>query len=85
MATYLILKQLTAKYRIHRLQVYYDDTFMQTAALIDTFKREPKQRCKTYRHVAKTLGMSEARIRRLFSERSLKLDRLDQTCNMLNI
>jgi DNA-binding Xre family transcriptional regulator len=58
---------------------------MQTTALIDTLKRELKRQRKTYRDVATTLGLSEASIRRLFFERSFKLDRLDKICGMLNM
>jgi len=58
---------------------------MQTAALIDTLKRELKRQRKTYRDVATVLELSEASIRRLFFERSFKLDRLDQICAMLNM
>jgi DNA-binding Xre family transcriptional regulator len=58
---------------------------MQTTALIDTLKRELKRQRKTYRDVANILGLSEASIRRLFFERSFKLDRLDQICAMLNM
>jgi len=73
------------KYRILHYYVYYINTIMQTTALIDTLKRELKRQRKTYRDVAATLELSEASVRRLFFERSFKLDRLDKICGMLNM
>ena len=57
----------------------------QTKSLIDTLKRELKRQGKTYRDIAKVLGLSEASVKRLFSERTFNLARLDRICEMLDL
>ena len=57
----------------------------QTAPLVDTLKKLLKQEGKTYADVAKTLSLSEASVKRLFSEQNLSLQRLDSICGLLEI
>lgn len=57
----------------------------QTKALIVTLKKELKKQGKTYNDVANLLGLSEASVKRLFSERSFSLNRLDQICEWLGM
>jgi len=54
----------------------------QQAALIETLKRVLKQRGLTYRLLAVELGISEASVKRLFSNKSFSLDRLEQICDI---
>lgn len=57
----------------------------QTQQLIDTLKRCLRAQKTTYADVAKTLGLSEASVKRLFSDKNLSLVRLEQICQMLNM
>lgn len=57
----------------------------QTRQLIDTLKRCLKTRGITYRDVAHQLHLSEASVKRLFSERSLSLQRLESICRMADL
>jgi len=57
----------------------------QTKQWIDTLKRCLKARDLTYRDVAIALELSEPSIKRLFSERSFSLQRLEQICRMLDM
>jgi transcriptional regulator with XRE-family HTH domain len=50
----------------------------QASEVIDVLKRELKARGLTYAQVAKKIGMSEASVKRMFSERNFTLARLDQ-------
>jgi len=50
----------------------------QAAAVIDVLKRELKARGLTYAQIAQRIGMSEASVKRMFSERNFTLSRLDQ-------
>jgi transcriptional regulator with XRE-family HTH domain len=50
----------------------------QASAVIDVLKRELKARGLTYAQIAKRIGMSEASVKRMFSERTFTLARLDQ-------
>jgi DNA-binding Xre family transcriptional regulator len=58
---------------------------MQTALLLQTLKHCLKAQGKTYSDVAKTLGLSEASVKRMFSEQHFSLDRLDRVCEMLGM
>lgn len=53
--------------------------------LIDTLKRVLKSRGTTYAELAEGLGLSEASIKRLFSERTFTLQRLDDICRLLEL
>jgi DNA-binding Xre family transcriptional regulator/uncharacterized small protein (DUF1192 family) len=57
----------------------------QTAALLNTLKRRLKAQGKTYADVASVLELSEASVKRLFSEQSFSLERLDAVCRMLDM
>jgi DNA-binding Xre family transcriptional regulator len=57
----------------------------QTAQLIDTLKRMLKSHGLSYADVAKQLSLSQASVKRLFSEQSFSLERLDKVCQMMEI
>lgn len=57
----------------------------QTKLIIDTLKQELRKQGITYKQVAKALKLSEASVKRLFSERSFTLTRLGQVCAVLNL
>jgi DNA-binding Xre family transcriptional regulator len=57
----------------------------QASALIGTLKRQLKVKRKTYVDVAIALGLSEASVKRLFSEGSFSLDRIDLICAILEM
>ena len=56
-----------------------------SAALIDVLKRELKARGMTYARVARELGMSEASVKRMFSQKNFTLKRLDAVCRVAHI
>jgi len=57
----------------------------QTTPLIKTLKRLLKHHGKTYVDVAKCLSLSEASVKRLFSEQNISLQRLDSICSLMEI
>jgi DNA-binding Xre family transcriptional regulator len=57
----------------------------QTAALVDALKNVLKARGITYAKLAKSLGLSEASVKRVFATRSFTLARLDRICDALDI
>jgi len=57
----------------------------QTRELIKALKSALKARGKTYADVAAQLGLTEASVKRLFSQQSFSLSRLDQVCHMLDM
>lgn len=57
----------------------------QTDQWVDTLKRCLKARGLTYKEVGKALNLSEASIKRLFSDRSFSLKRLDEICRLLDM
>jgi len=57
----------------------------QTNQWVDTLKRCLKARGITYREVAAALDLSEASIKRLFSERSFSMQRLEQICRLMDM
>lgn len=57
----------------------------QTSDLIKTLKRALKSQGKTYAAVAERLGLSEASVKRLFSQEHFTLERLDAVCQMLDM
>jgi transcriptional regulator with XRE-family HTH domain len=57
----------------------------RTAALVDNLKRELRARNITYAAVAKRLGMSEASVKRMFSQKEFTLSRLDTICEVAGI
>jgi DNA-binding Xre family transcriptional regulator len=57
----------------------------QTRELIKTLKTALKAHGKTYADVAIELGLTEASVKRLFSQQSFSLKRMDQVCQMLEM
>lgn len=57
----------------------------QTRELIKTLKIALKAQGKTYADVAIELGLTEASVKRLFSQQSFSLSRLDQVCHLLQM
>jgi len=57
----------------------------QSNQWVDTLKRCLKARGLTYKDVGRKLKLSEASIKRLFSERSFTLQRLEQICLMMDM
>src|SRR4026207_1384375 len=57
----------------------------RTAALVENLKRELRGRNITYAVVAKRLGMSEASVKRMFSQKEFTLSRLDAICAVVGI
>jgi len=57
----------------------------QTNALLHTLKGCLKAQGKTYADVAHTLNLSEASVKRMFSEQQFSLQRLDSVCQMLGM
>lgn len=57
----------------------------QTTQLIDTLKRMLKLHRFSYADVAQQLSLSQASVKRLFSEQSFSLERLDKVCQMMEV
>ncbi len=57
----------------------------QTAALVDALKKALKAHGKTYADVARALSLSTPSVKRLFSNQSLSIKRLDAICAMLDM
>jgi len=57
----------------------------ETRQLVEALKRGLKMRGLTYRALAERINLSEASVKRLFSERSFTLRRLEQVCGVLEI
>jgi hypothetical protein len=57
----------------------------QSAALVETLKRELRARGITYAMVAKHLAISEASVKRIFSKKEFTLERIDQICELARI
>jgi hypothetical protein len=57
----------------------------QTAMVVDALKRALKGRKLTYGSVAKTLKLSEASVKRMFSHNHFTLDRFEQICQLAGI
>ncbi len=57
----------------------------QTSLIIQTLKNCLKEQAVTYANVAESLSLSEASIKRIFSEENLSLQRLDEICKLLNM
>lgn len=57
----------------------------QTTLLLETLKQEIRLQGKTYADAAQALGLSEASVKRLFSEKSFSLERLDILCQWLGM
>ncbi len=57
----------------------------QTASLINILKKALKAHGKTYADTAKHLRISEASVKRAFSQKNFTLQRLDEICQMIDI
>jgi DNA-binding Xre family transcriptional regulator len=57
----------------------------ETKRLIETLKRCLRARGLTYRTLGKSLGLSESSVKRLFSDRSFTLARLERVCAVLEM
>ena len=57
----------------------------QTRELVTTLKAALKSQGKTYADVAEALDLTEASIKRIFSQQNFSLDRLDRVCQMLGM
>lgn len=57
----------------------------QTARLLSTLKKCLKAKGITYRELAEKLHLSEASIKRLFSEQTFSLQRLEEICDVLDM
>lgn len=56
----------------------------QTEQLVDALKKTLKARGMTYANVAEGLNLSEASVKRVFSEGSMTLHRMEAICDLLN-
>ena len=57
----------------------------QTSHLISTLKRCLRAKGVTYRDVAAAIGLSESSVKRLFSEKTFSLQRLEEICRYLEM
>lgn len=57
----------------------------QTSQLLDALKKTLKARGLAYRDVAAALMISEASVKRIFSERTFTLQRLEDVCRLLDM
>ena len=57
----------------------------QTRELLITLKKALKAQGITYAQVAEHLDLTEASVKRLFSQQGFTLERLDQVCQLLDI
>jgi DNA-binding Xre family transcriptional regulator len=58
---------------------------MSTTRVFEALKMHLKARSMTYADIARTLRVSEATIKRIFSQKNCTLARLDQICDVLQI
>lgn len=56
----------------------------QTGQLLDALRKTLKSHGLTYRDVAEGLGISEASVKRIFSEQSFTLKRLEEVCRLVD-
>lgn len=57
----------------------------QTSAIVGELKRQLRSHGLTYQDVAEALNLSEASVKRLFSEKQFSLKRLDQICALMGM
>ena len=72
-------------YIISLLKVYNSYTMSEINQISNTLKDLLRQQNVTYKDIAKDLSMSEANIKRIFSNESFSLDRLEDICGIINI
>ncbi len=57
----------------------------QTTQLLNAIKKCLKAKGITYKFLSEKLGLSEASVKRLFSEQSFSLKRIEEVCNILDL
>jgi hypothetical protein len=57
----------------------------QTSLLIDTLKVALRRRGLTYVDVGRRLGLSESSVKRVFAQKNLDLERLEQICGLMGL
>lgn len=57
----------------------------QIPAVCTVLKRHLRERGMTYRELATGLGMSEANVKRMFSQQAMSLERLESICHALDL
>ena len=57
----------------------------QTDQLLDALKRVLRERGLTYAHAAEALELSEASVKRLFSQRQFTLERVERLCELAQV
>src|SRR5258706_7790195 len=57
----------------------------QASQLVDLVKQTLRDRGRTYSDLAHGLGLSESSVKRLFSQKKLTLDRLEEICKHLDL
>ena len=57
----------------------------QTTLLIQALKESLRQRALTYADVALALGLSESSVKRLFAQKDLSIERVDQICALMKL
>jgi DNA-binding Xre family transcriptional regulator len=57
----------------------------QSTALIDTLKVALRRYSLTYADVGRRLGLSESSVKRMFAQKKLSLDRLEQLCGLMGL
>ena len=62
-----------------------DNNTAQTTALVAALKKLLRSRGMTYRDLAAKLGLSEPSVKRVFSEETFTLQRLEEVCTVLEI
>ncbi len=62
-----------------------DTSMSQAILLVETLKKGLRQRGLTYARVARALHLSESSVKRLFSQRDLSLERVEQICRLMKI
>jgi DNA-binding Xre family transcriptional regulator len=60
-------------------------TVSETKNLLETLKRCLRARGVTYRKLGRALGLSESSVKRLFSDESFTLSRLERVCSVLEM
>lgn len=58
----------------------WESSMSESAQIVAVLKRSLKARGTTYRDLARAVGLSEASIKRIFSEGTFTLERLEQIC-----
>jgi transcriptional regulator with XRE-family HTH domain len=57
----------------------------QASALIDALKGALRRRGLTYADVGRRLGLSESSVKRVFAQKRMSLDRLEQLCGVMDL